>query len=71
MLEREKYYNHIWALDVRDRIGVPFEGELNIRAKSQYRTDYRPYHEVLSSGQKDLIRNKFRKEFDLHGYDLD
>src|SRR4051794_10259239 len=36
---------------VFDRLGIPFDGSLGVRAKSEYRTDRRPYREVYTPEQ--------------------
>ncbi len=51
-----------------DKLGIPFEGHLGVRAKSEHRKDKRPYQEVYSIQQKDLIAKEFAKEIDIHGY---
>jgi hypothetical protein len=51
-----------------DRLGVPFEGTLGVRAKSDYRTDRRSYQEVFTEEQKEVITKAFRKEIEIHGY---
>lgn len=50
------------------RLGIPFNGDLGARAKSEYRTDRRCYRDVYSSTQADLVRRAFAKEIALHGY---
>ncbi len=49
-------------------LGIPFEGSLNIDAKSEYRTDRRPYQEVFNAEQARYIGMAFAKEIELHGY---
>ena len=49
-------------------LGVPFTGNLGALAKSEYRTDKRPYREVLSDNQAEVISSVFSKEIALHGY---
>lgn len=53
---------------VFDRLGVPFDGSLGVKAKSEHRTDRRPYQQVYSAKQRDLIANAFAPELELHGY---
>ena len=49
-------------------LGVPFNGSLGIKAKSEHRKDRRPYQEVLSFKQRDIIEKEFAKEIEMHGY---
>ena len=49
-------------------LGIPFEGTLGVRAKSEYRTDRRPYQEVFTSEQGEAIGRAFREEIAMHGY---
>lgn len=50
------------------QLGVPFQGKLEIRAKSKYRKDRRPYQEVYTPTQRDLVAKFFAQEIKLHGY---
>ena len=43
-------------------LGVPFEGELGIRAKAEYRTDRKQPDEVFTPEQIAWIRNRFSRE---------
>lgn len=64
-----KYENLMEELgDVFRMLGVPFEGTLNVNAKSEYRTDRRPYQEVFTEEQARYVERVFAKEIDLHGY---
>lgn len=47
---------------------LPFNGSLGVHAKSEYRTDRRPYQEILTPLQAERIRNTFAVEIALHGY---
>jgi hypothetical protein len=49
-------------------IGIPFSGDLGVRAKSEFRTDRRHYREVLTPAQAAAIENMYRKEIELFGY---
>ncbi len=49
-------------------LGIPFDGSLHINAKSEYRSDRRPYTEVFSKDQIHYITEIFSKEIALHGY---
>lgn len=55
--------------DVFGSLGVPFGGELGVRAKSEYRRDRRPYREILSPEQRDRIARIFSREIALLGYE--
>lgn len=50
------------------QLGVPFDGSLGVKAKSEYRTDRRPYQQVLTNTQADRISDIFAPEIALHGY---
>ncbi len=64
-----KYENLMEELDETFRmLGVPFEGSLNVNAKSEYRTDRRPYQEVFDEATAGYIAKVFAKEIALHGY---
>ena len=54
---------------VFDHLGVPFSGDLGVRAKSNYRTDRRHYSEVLNPKQSDIIKGAFSKEIEWFGYE--
>lgn len=53
---------------VFNKLGIPFNGHLGIRAKSEYRLDKRHYSEVLSAQQAAMIMNAFQKEIKMHKY---
>lgn len=64
-----RYENLIPELDgVFRRLGIEFAGSLGVHAKSEYRSDRRPYQEVFSNKQAKLVRDAFRPEIALHGY---
>jgi hypothetical protein len=54
--------------NIFDKLDIPFEGNLQIRAKSEYREDRRPYREVFNDAQRELIAKKFAQEIQFHGY---
>jgi len=54
--------------EVFEKLGVPFDGSLGIRAKGNYRTDRRPYKVVLTRNQKKAIAKKYAQEIKLFGY---
>ena len=49
-------------------LGIAFEGSLGVRAKSEYRKDKRPYQDVFSNQQREVIEKAFAKELEMHGY---
>jgi hypothetical protein len=49
-------------------LGVPFESSLGVNAKSEYRTDRRPYQAVYTPQQRQIVEQAFAKEIQLHGY---
>jgi hypothetical protein len=49
-------------------LGIAFYGTLGVNAKSEYRTDRRPYQEIYSPEQARLIGDSFQQEILLHGY---
>lgn len=54
--------------EVFANLGIPFSGQLDQRAKSQFRQDRRPYQEVYTPQQRKAIEQAFSKEIELHGY---
>jgi hypothetical protein len=50
------------------RLGIPFDGSLNVRAKSEYRQDRRPYREVYTETQRQRVEEAFAWEIRTHGY---
>ena len=50
------------------QLNVPFDGTLGVQAKSEYRTDRRPYQQVFTEEQRKIIEKAFAKEIELHGY---
>lgn len=51
-------------------LGVPFPGRLPIRAKSGDRTDRRPYREVYTPEQAELVGRAFAAEIATFGYEF-
>lgn len=49
-------------------LGIPFDGSLGVRAKSEYRKDRRPYQEVFSNEQRDIIQTAYAREIKRHNY---
>jgi hypothetical protein len=64
-----RYENLIDELgDVFSQLNIPFAGTLGIAAKSEYRTDRRPYQQVFNDDQRRIVEKAFAKEIELHGY---
>ncbi len=49
-------------------LGIPFDGSLGVRAKSEHRRDRRPYQDILSNKQRMAIEAAFAEEIDMHDY---
>ncbi|MGF1535240.1 MAG: hypothetical protein ACFB4J_01975 [Elainellaceae cyanobacterium] len=54
--------------DVCQRLDIPFSGTLDIWAKADRRNDYRPYQDIYTPAQRQLIETVFAKEIELHDY---
>lgn len=54
--------------EVFGRLGIPFDRDLGIRAKGEYRTDRRPYREVFAPEQAARVAAAHAPEIALHGY---
>jgi hypothetical protein len=64
-----RYENLLTELgEVFSQLKIPFEGTLGVHAKSQYRTDRRPYQNVFNEKQRQIVEKAFAKEIELHGY---
>jgi hypothetical protein len=64
-----RYENLLTELgEVFSHLKIPFEGTLGVQAKSEYRTDHRPYQEVFNDKQRRIVEKAFAKEIELHGY---
>ena len=50
------------------QLGVPFDGDLKIQAKSGWREDKRHYRDILTPDQAKRIRLAFQWEIDKFGY---
>jgi hypothetical protein len=57
-------------MEIFESLGIPFNGDLGIRAKGQYRVDRRPYQEVLSHSQRDIIAETYAQEIKLFGFEF-
>lgn len=49
-------------------IGIPFSGDLGVKAKSEFRDDHRPYQEVYSKEQATAVSKAFSREIERFGY---
>lgn len=56
--------------EICQHLGIPFEGMLAEQSKTSYRSDHRHYREVFTHEQAAIIRQAFRKEIDLHGFEF-
>ena len=54
--------------EVFSQLNIPFNGTLGVAAKSEYRTDHRPYQQVFNEEQRRVVEKAFAKEIELHGY---
>ena len=54
--------------EVFGRLGVPFDGDLRVNAKGEYRSDRRHYRDVFSTQQARRVAELFEVEINLHGY---
>jgi hypothetical protein len=70
IVDRVLHYENLAAelSEVFLRLNVPFDGTLGVKAKSEYRTDRRPYQLVFNDKQRRIVENAFAREIELHGY---
>src|SRR4026209_1768685 len=54
--------------EVFSQLNIPFNGTLGVSAKSEYRSDRKPYQQVFSESQRRIVGKAFAKEIELHGY---
>jgi hypothetical protein len=54
--------------EVLSQLNIPFDGTLGVTAKSEYRTDRRPYQQVFNDEQRRIVEKAFANEIQLHGY---
>ncbi len=54
--------------EVFSKLNIPFDGTLGVAAKSEYRSDRRPYQEIFNEEQRKIVEEAFAKEIELHGY---
>lgn len=65
VLRYENLHDHL--AEVFHDLGVPYNGHLNVHAKSSAR-EVRDYHDVLNDAQVEIIRQVFQREIEMHGY---
>jgi hypothetical protein len=64
-----RYENLLTELnEVFSQLNIPFDGTLGVAAKSEYRTNRRPYQQVFNDEQRRIVETAFAKEIELHGY---
>jgi len=64
-----RYENLIAELgEVFETLGVPFDGDLGVRAKSEHRSERRHYRDALTDVQRERIAEAFSTEIAMHGY---
>lgn len=72
IVDKIVYYENLNSelKDALNYLGIPFDGDLGVYAKSQFREDKRPYQDLFrgAGGYIDIIRDVFQKEIELHGY---
>ena len=54
--------------EIFEKVGVPYSGALDVKAKSEHRKDSTHYSDVLNEKQSQLIEKAFSKEIKMHGY---
>jgi hypothetical protein len=54
--------------EVFSQLNIPFKGTLGVGAKSEYRTDRRPYQQIFNDEQRRIVEKAFAREIELHGY---
>ena len=52
------------------RLGIPFDGDLRCRARSEYRKDRRPYREVYTESQRKIVEDAYAWEIKTFGYEF-
>jgi len=63
------YENLIRELgEVFSQLNIPFEGTLGVQAKSEFRTDRRPYQQMFNDEQRQIVEKAFAKEIELNRY---
>jgi hypothetical protein len=70
LVDRVLRYEHLDQElgEVFANLGVPWQGELGVRAKSGHRTDRKPYQEWYTTEQQALVGKIFTDEIRAFGY---
>jgi hypothetical protein len=70
IVDRVVRYENLLAelTEIFSQLNIPFDGTLGVAAKSEYRTDRRPYQEAFNEAQRRIVEKAFAKEIELHGY---
>jgi hypothetical protein len=70
IIDRVVRYENLTAelSEVFSQLNIPFDGSLGVAAKSEYRTDRRPYQEIFNQEQRKIVEEAFVKEIELLGY---
>jgi len=70
IIDRVVRYENLFAelTEIFSQLQIPFDGTLGVAAKSGYRTDRRPYQEILNDDQRRIVEKAFAREIELHGY---
>jgi hypothetical protein len=70
IVDRVLRYENLMAElgEVFSQLDIAFDGTLGVAAKSEYRTDRRPYRQVFNDEQRRIVEKAFGKEIELHGY---
>lgn len=50
------------------KLGIPYNGTLGVKAKSEHRKTRAPYQQVFTESQRDLVARVFATEIQMHGY---
>jgi hypothetical protein len=70
IVDRILRYEHLNTelAEVFSQLNIPFDGSLGVRAKSEYRTERKPYQLVFNDAQRRIVEQVFAREIELHGY---
>lgn len=71
MVDRVVQYENLSSelADVFTQLGIPFDGDLSVRVKSQHREHHGPYQEMFSDEEHQLaVAVAFKRERALFGY---
>jgi hypothetical protein len=70
IVDRVVRYENLKAelAEVFSQLSIPFDGSLGVSAKSEYRSERKPYQLVFNAEQRRIIEEQFVREIELHGY---